>query len=264
MNRNLAAAKVAILSQIEYRLNFLVDAVGQPLLTSVVEAIMWTAIVSSLPGQMLGGFGREYYLSYALLANFVGRITQNWMFEFKMMEDIDTGRINSLLVRPISFYEFFLAQFMGYKLTVAAVSMAVPLIACRIFGGEIHFDRLPLVALLVLLFLVFAHTLSFCVACLAFFLNRAYSFTGIKNMAIWVLAGELIPLDLYPEPLKSWLLHLPFAAGVYIPVGYLTGRFESPLILSSFGSVLIGTILAGLLGSWLWQKGLRAYTGTGA
>jgi ABC-2 type transport system permease protein len=117
---------------------------------------------------------------------------------------------------------------------------------------------------LLLVYLVFVHTVSFCVACLAFFLNRTYSFTAIKNTAIWVLAGELIPLDLYPEPVKSLLIRSPFASGVYVPVGFITGRFGYDLMMTSLVSVLLGIAAVGLFAAWLWRAGLRVYSGTGA
>jgi ABC-2 type transport system permease protein len=113
-------------------------------------------------------------------------------------------------------------------------------------------------------YLIFVHTVSFSIACLAFFMNKAQAFTGIKNLAIWVLAGELVPLDLYPEPFRTWLLHSPFASGAYIPVGYITGRIGSGLFAQSFLSVTLGIAAMGLVAKVLWRSGVRAYAGTGA
>ena len=77
------------------------------------------AMLTGMGVETLGGFGREYYLGYTLWATFVGRITTNWMYEFMMLEQIETGRVNSILVRPISFYEFYLSQFVVAKLLAA-------------------------------------------------------------------------------------------------------------------------------------------------
>ncbi len=234
------------------------------MVSTAIEVTIWMALLSGMGLETLGGFGRESYLAYALWATFIGRITTSWMYEFQMMEQIDTGRINGLLTRPISFYEFYLSQFMGYKLICIVFSLGLPILACWIFSAPLHLDRLPLVLLMLLYFLVFVHTLSFTVACMAFFLNRIYSFTPIKNLLIWVLAGELIPLDLYPEPIRSWLLLSPFAAGVYYPVSYLTGRIGTEAFLQSFTGITIGLVVTGLLARVIWLRGLRVYTGTGA
>jgi ABC-2 type transport system permease protein len=168
------------------------------------------------------------------------------------------------LVRPISFFEFYLAQFMGYKSLVASTSLLFPVVTCWSFGLPFHPERLPLTLGLLVAFLLLTHTLSFTVASLAFFMNRAQSLTAIKNMAIWVLAGEMIPLDLYPEPLRGWLIWSPFSAGVYIPVGYLTGRIDTAQVQQSLISIAIWGAVAGLGSSMLWRRGVRSYTGTGA
>lgn len=245
-------------------MNFTIDALVQPILTGAIEVTLWMAILSGIGEQSLGGFGREYYLAYAIWANFVGRVTINWMYEFMMVEDVDLGRVNSILVRPISFYEFYLSQFMGYKILVATASFLVPIGVCLFFKAPLILDRLPIMIALLLLYLVFVHTLSFSVACLAFFLNRAYAFIGIKNLAIWVLSGELIPLDLYPEPFKTFLIHSPFASGVYIPVGFITGRIGYDLMWQAFATVSLSIAVVGLVAAFVWRRGLRAYTGTGA
>lgn len=242
----------------------MIDAVIQPTLSGVIEVTMWMAIIVGMGMETLGGYSREYYLSYAIFAVFVGRTTANWMYEFTMLNDIDSGKVNALLVRPISFYEFYLAQFMGYKIFVALASFTVPVAVCYWFNAPMMIERLPFMLAMILYYLVFAHTLSFCVACLAFYMNRATSITGLKNLAIWVLAGEMIPLDLYPEPLRTILIHSPFASGVYVPVGYITGRFGHDLALQSLLSITGGIVVTGLVGSFLWSRGVRSYTGTGA
>jgi ABC-2 type transport system permease protein len=264
LRRNLAAARLAVLSQLEYRINFAVDAVIQPVLTSAIEVTLWSAILTGMGGRSLGGFGREYYLAYALWANFMGRISTNWMYEFTMLDDIDTGKVNSILVRPISFYEYYLSQFLGYKLLCAFVALGIPAVACLVMKVPFHPERLPLMLVMLVFYLVFTHTLSFCVACMAFFMNRANALTGMKNLAIWVLAGELVPLDLYPEPLKTILMNSPFAAGVYLPVGYLTGRFGVEQMMHGFTSIAAGMIVVALLAFTMWRSGVRNYAGTGA
>ncbi len=222
------------------------------------------AIIAGMGLQTLGGFAPEYYLSYALWATFVGRATANWMYEFQMVDEIETGKVNAILVRPISFYEFYLSQFIGYKFLIVTVSFFIPVTVCLMLEAPFVPGRLPAALALILLYLVFTHTLSFCVACLAFHLNRVQALTGMKNLAIWILGGELIPLDLYPEPFKSFLIGSPFAAGIYLPVGYITGRFGPELMRQGFIGALSGLAVAGCVAALLWRQGVRAYTGTGA
>lgn len=257
-------ARLAILSQFEYRLNFLTDAVVQPTISAGIEVTLWWAIFHGAQMNSIGGFTSDYYLIYALWGAFFSRITTSWMYEYMMVDEIDSGRINAILTRPISFYEFYLGQFMGYKLICAGFSLLIPLVACLLISSPTDLSRLPLAALLALYYLFLVHTMSFAVASLAFFYNRIHSLPAAKNIILWVLSGELFPLDLVPEPWQSVLMMLPFASGVYVPVGYLTQRFDESLVLHGFVSVTGGILFFALVGSCLWSAGRRAYSGTGA
>jgi ABC-2 type transport system permease protein len=186
------------------------------------------------------------------------------MYEHRMISEIDTGSVNSILVRPISFYEFYLGQFIGYKVVGAAFSLSIPVMLTFFIDLPTYIWRLPLALLLVVFYLVFVHTLSFCVATSAFFFNRTHGFTAAKNIAIWVLAGEIFPLDLAPEPFRGWMIALPFSSGVFVPVGYLVGRVGIAEVQAAFVSVTISLIVVGFFAYVLWWSGRRVYSGTGA
>ena len=262
--RNLAFSELAIVSNLEYRFNFFIDAFMQPMISVGIEVLLWFAIFKTAGTLQIGGFTQEYYLAYSVWAPFLGRIAVSWMYESMMVEEVASGSINVVLTRPISFYEYYLSQMMGYKVITTALSLLVPLIASYYFKLPVQFERIPLALLLVIYYLFLVHTLSFIVATFAFFLTRIRSFTLVKNLILWLLAGELIPIDLMPSFLSKVLLWLPFSAGVYTPVAYITGRVDAGLMLQSFISVTISLVVFCLFSHWFWKKGLREYTGTGA
>lgn len=248
----------------EYRANYFTDVIVQPVASTLIELTLWCAVFASTGGASVGGFGREYYLSYAIWAAFVSRVTSNWMYEFKMIAEVESGTVNTILVRPTSFYEYYLSQFLGYKLSTLFFSVLVPVLAVKLWGLPSELSRLPAVLALVFCYLILLHTLSFAIACLAFQLNRVGSLTVAKNLCLWVLSGELFPLDLLPEPLKSTVISLPFSSAVYLPVGYLTGRIGSDVFAHGFISVGCGILVVGVAARIVWGWGIVRYTGTGA
>lgn len=264
IRRNFAFAKLAIVSNLEYRLNYFVDAIVQPTLTTCIEMLLWYAVFKSAATTEIAGFSKEYYLSYALWAAFFARICTSWMYEYRMIQEIDSGSVNSLLTRPMTFYEYYFSQLMGYKFITTLCSMMVPLLAVMIFDLPTQFSRLPLAFALEFYYLILVHSISFVIAASAFYLNKVYAFTGAKNLALWLFTGELFPLDLMPEPMRSLVIALPFSAGVYVPVGYLTGRLDISSIGNSFVSITVALVLVNALGLWLWRRGVNIYAGTGA
>lgn len=262
--RNLAFSELAIVSNLEYRFNFFIDAFVQPLITVGIELLMWFAIFQTANTLEIGGFTRDNYLAYGVWAPFLGRIAVSWMYESMMVEEVASGSINVILTRPISFYEYYLSQLMGYKIITTILSMIAPLLVTYFFDLPVHYSRLPLAISLVFYYLFLVHTLSFVISTFAFYMTRVRSLTLVKNLTLWLLAGELVPIDLMPPAIAKILLLSPFPAGVYTPVAYITGRAGSDLVLQSFISVTVSIFFAVILGTVLWRKGLQSYTGTGA
>jgi ABC-2 type transport system permease protein len=253
-----------MVSQLEYRANLITDAVVQPCITAGVEVALWSAIFVGAGISQLGGRPVGDYLAYALWAAFFSRATANWMYEFRMVNEIDTGSVNAILVRPISFFEYYLGQFMGYKFLTGGISFIPPLLCAIVFQMPVHFDRVVAAVGMSVFYLFFVHTLSFAVASLAFFFNRTHMFTVAKNIIIGMLTGEIIPLDLAPAPFKDILIALPFSSSVFLPVGYITGRVNGETFARGFISIGVGIMVAGLLSTVLWNSGRKRYSGTGA
>lgn len=245
-------------------MNYVTDAIFQPVVTATVEVALWFALFAGLEGGTLAGYGRDNYLAYAIWASFVSRIAISWMYEYKMIEDIANGGVNSSLARPMSFYEYYFSQLMGYKVMTTAVSFLVPVSVILFFGLDTNWSRLPMALLLVFFYLVLIHAMSFCVANTAFFLTKVDSFTASKNIMLMLFTGEYFPLDLLPSPWKEWFIALPFSSAVYVPVGYVLGRVGFDGILRGFASVTVGIAVFSIVGAVMWRAGLKRYTGTGA
>ena len=240
------------------------DAALQPVLTAGVECALWAGIFGASGAQTIGGFPRSSYLAYALWTPFFARAAANWMYEFRMTEDVSSGAVNATLSRPISFYEFYLGQFMGYKLLTTALSLIPALAAVALLDTPTRLERLPLALALAGFYLVLAHTISFSIAAIGFYLNNVHSVTVAKNISLWMLTGELFPLDLAPEPLRSFLMAMPFSSACYRPVGFLIGRIGYRELGIGFLNVAIGLAVFGAIARALWIGGRKRYSGTGA
>lgn len=264
IKRNLAFGRLGIQTNLEYRFNFFIDAFVQPAMTGGIEIFLWFALFTALKTETLNGFTKDSYLAYVIWSSFIARVAISWMYEHLMMDEIETGSINAIILRPMTFFEYYLSQLIGYKIITYFLSCLVPVAITYYFDLPTKLDRFFVVTLLVFYYLIFIHTLSFLTACLAFFLNRVRSFTLAKNFTIYIVSGELFPLDILPTFWKNLFLNLPFASGVYIPVGYLTGRIEIDMVVRGFYTVTVGLLVALVASYFVWRKGLGSYSGTGA
>jgi ABC-2 type transport system permease protein len=234
-----------------------------PLCYFLVEAAFWTGLIEASGSELLAGFPARYYVGYFLyLVLQLGSV--NWRFERAMIAEINSGAVNALLLRPSSFYEYHLGQLLGQKLITALVMSPVIVLIAWIWDLPFHAERLPIALLMGICYVIILFSLHFAVAAMAFFFDHVYSLNNTKNMIIWFLTGELMPLDLLPSPIREWVIALPFSSGIYLPAAYLSGRIGTDAFLQGFISLAVGGVFFGLLARFTWKKGLRRYAGTGA
>jgi ABC-2 type transport system permease protein len=123
-------------------------------------------------------------------------------------------------------------------------------------GPPPHPEALPLVLPAILM----AWILDFCIVALiglmAFVLEDVSAFEWIYSKLVLVLGGVLIPLDFFPEWLRSLALSLPFAYTTYAPARLFID--PSPAIAVQ----LLGAQAAWLVGlavvlSFVFARGMR-------
>lgn len=261
--RNLAYLKLGVRARLEYRLNFVLDILIGPCVQFLIEAAFWLGCFQIAGLKEIGSFTAPQYLAY-LLWLMLQFGAANWRFERAMILEINSGQVNAHLVRPGSFYEFQLGQFLSFKLTTLALSVPLLLTLAHLWDLPLLAERLPLALLMGLCYLLFIHTLNVAVSSLAFFFDHVYSLNTTKNMLLWFLTGEIVPLDLFPPMVSKWLILLPSSCGVYLPAAYISGRIDASVFHLGFLSLGLGIFFMSLFARSLWKLGLRSYGGTGA
>lgn len=263
LKRNLACIRLGIASRTTYPIDFFMAIAVIPLCSFLVEAAFWTGLITASGNELLAGFPAPYYVGYFLYI-ILQLGSMNWRFERTMIAEINSGAVNALLLRPSSFFEYHLGLLLGQKLiTACAMAPVVTLIAWW-WNLPFHADRLPAVLFMGICYVILLFSLHFAVASMAFFFDNVYSLNNTKNMIIWVLTGELMPLDLLPSSIREYVIALPFSSGIYLPAAYLSGRIGTDVFMRGFISLAVGGLCFGLLARFIWKQGLRRYSGTGA
>jgi ABC-2 type transport system permease protein len=234
-----------------------------PLCYFLVEAAFWSGLIASSGNSTLGNFAVRDYLGY-FLYTLLQLGSMNWRFERAMIAEINSGAVNALLLRPSSFFEYHLGLLLGQKLITAVVMLPVIAGIARAWDLPFHAERVPMVLLMGFSYVILLFSLHFAVAAMAFFFDNVYSLNNSKNMIVWILTGDLMPLDLLPSPMREWVIALPFSCGVYRPAAYLSGRIELEDFMAGFISLAVSAVIFGLLARLVWERGLRRYGGTGA
>lgn len=224
-------------------------------------SVVWIAVGRSAQGvtQLQPAQLVSYYLASATLfglSNF-----HIWFVE----EDIKLGGLSKLLIKPVSpFWMYFCQQASATSLELLVKAIVFIPVIMWLGGGVVPAPNLIL--FLAYLPIVFYCSFSylFALSTLSFWLTEVYALRWGWFGILRFISGVWVPLSLFPEAWQRVSFYLPFAHLVYTPAQLLRGAIDIQFALQGLGVLLAWSIFFTWLRTWLWQRGLLAYEGTGA
>ena len=184
-----------------------------------------------------GGYDVTDALTYAWLAQAMIMTVAVWNggTTDDVAERIRTGDVAIDLYRPVSFLGWFLAGDLGraaYHLLTRGIAPTV--IGALLF--DLRAPSSPLAAVAFLVSVVLGVVVSFgirmLVACSAFWLLDQSGVLMASALLSMFFSGLTVPLVLFPEPLRSIALALPWAAFIQVPADIWLGQREGWAILT--------------------------------
>jgi ABC-2 type transport system permease protein len=252
-----------VMTTIEYRAAFLIymiNIVASP----VISLLVWLTV--SEQGVQLP-YSRGQFVTYYVLLSVVSMLTSTWLAPF-VAEQIRLGGLSPWLLRPAPYIANFISNNVGEK--IIKLPLLLPLIAlvALFFRADLHLPADPLAWLLFALALPLAATvaflLDFVIGSLAFWMQDVKGLIRLKNLVGAFLAGQFIPLALFPPRFAGLLEAQPFRYTLSFPLEVVTGSLTPAAMARGF-AWQVGYCL-GLWGCYrlLWRYGLRSYAATGA
>ena len=181
----------------------------------------------------------------------------------ELQDKIRTGAIAYDLCRPLGLYGYYYARILAQKLT-GSVLRALPMLVFAALLPEGWGLCLP-ASLPALLLALFALVLGlFCVSALE---NITMAFTmrtldprgmqAMLNMLMMVLAGNVLPLTLFPDRWQRVITLLPYAQLLDTPIRLYTGEYAAGTAPQALLIQICWTAALILLGRLLWRSNQR-------
>ncbi len=236
------------------------------IITDTVPAItlplMWLAAYGGR--NEINGFTRTgivaYYLAMSVCSNLV------FAHPWEIARDIKDGRLSIYLTRPFSYQSFTFASNLSWRLvrTVLFVPFfGVILLMLRHYLSWGNFNLGPQLWLSVVL----AHILSFQIAwilgLMAFYLVEISGVYEFWYMIGAFLAGQMAPLALLPDAVRTLAEFLPFSYVISFPVLVFLGRMTQEGYINGLVHQVGWFIFLWFAGRVVWQAGLKRYTAVG-
>ena len=252
-------------SAMEYRMDFILGMVSAawPIF---IQYFLWKCIYGGTGQQSLFGFSYAQMVAYVIIANIVQRLIRTG-FEYEMNDDIKNGGLDKFMVRPVGYFQYRMATFVGSKAAqflVILLVMAAALVAVNHFYGlviaplNVLFFLLSLMMAFVLNFIVF-----FCVGMLAFTLTEIGFFFEAVRIVFIAMSGGIFPLDVFGGNVVAVMNWLPFKYTVNFPVDVLSGRVAGPDVPLGLLIQVAWIAVLSFLSLRLWNAGIKKYVAAG-
>jgi ABC-2 type transport system permease protein len=181
-------------------------------------------------------------------------------------KDIKEGKLVSYLLKPYSYFwhKFFLE--IPYRLLQGFFGVIIFIITSMI-GTSFIFSSDTIVILLSLIVIILAlfvgFTYKMIIGLWAFWFLDIWGVYQVTEVCMLIFAGFVLPLDLYPDWLKTVSLLTPFPYMIYFPIMSIQGKFVIYELLNIIGRQLLWLGILKFLYSLFWNKGLKKFTGVG-
>jgi ABC-2 type transport system permease protein len=240
----------------QYRSTIVLSAITAAAATAL-QVFLWREVYAG--GSAPAGLPFAHLTSYIVLAQILGMLHTNRIDEL-IAGEVYRGDIAVSLVRPVN-YAFSCLAVNLPTAAVGALLAGVPVLA-----GFSLFASLPvptaanlgLFAVAVLLSVVLAFQINFLVGLAAFVTTNTWGIRTIKNALVAFLAGQIIPLALFPPDVLTVLRLLPFQGLIDSPLRLLLGGYDDGADAGRILAVQAGwVLLLSAIMTLAWRRSLR-------
>jgi ABC-2 type transport system permease protein len=227
----------------------------------LVYLLVWSTAAGEEP---VGGLSRGEMVGYYVVLILVNQLTfstNNWT----MGDGIRYGRMNFLLVRPLSPIYDALASEAAVKVVFMTFALPLAAILALLLHPEMHVTWGNALAFLPALVLAWAlrWLWGYWLALLSFWATRADALLSLQESLVFLIGGQVAPTLLLPDLLQGAARALPFRYMAAFPVEVLAGQLTPAEIGAGLAIQTTWLGVALLLFVALWRAGLRRYSAVG-
>ena len=205
-------------------------------------------------GSSMAGFTLQDAISYTWVTQSLISIGAGWIDTRDLMGTIRSGDVVSDLMRPWSFYGYWLSRSLGERIFNLLIRASLTyLIGVLYFRAYIPApDEALAFAAAISLAMLVSFAFNFLINLTAFWLIDSGGVLLIANVVLQFFSGFLLPLAFFPAPLAALARLLPFQAITGLPAQVFLGQIKGvalveTLLLQAFWALALGGLAALML-----------------
>ncbi len=256
--------RLSIADAIQYRVESAIYFLYE-MMPPIMMAFVWLAVYQDQA--TVAGYALSEMLAYTI-GVMVLRGTVTLHVEWALDHEIRQGLLSTQLIRPFNYWAFLFADAIAWRFVRLLFTVPV-LIGClywlgpELRGITVPLERLPALAISIMLAYVVCFYLKLCLGFIGFWTNDIMGITTLYEVVAGVLGGILLPIALLPEWLQTIARLLPIQAVYSVPLGIMLGKSEGADPWFGIALQLGWIVVLWALATVLWRAGLRQYESVG-
>ncbi|MFZ5989702.1 MAG: ABC transporter permease [Bacillota bacterium] len=238
-------------NNIVYRIDYFAGVINT-LIIIFVNISIWKAIYEE--EEVFGGVQFRVLMTYIVLGFLIQCIFM--MDEYLVESKVKSGLISSDLLKPISFRLYLFSYNLG-TLIFRLVMQLLPtlLIAIVVFGLLPPFSVSMAVYFIISVTLGYLvlYNLNFIIWVSSFWFYFTFSLITIKDAAVMIFSGALLPLWFMPQWLVDFIKFTPFDSIYFTPISIYLGQMPRDEIIMSMTRQGIWILILFCIGQVLWK-----------
>ncbi|ANW21769.1 hypothetical protein BB341_02195 [Streptomyces clavuligerus] len=218
---------------------------------------LWTTLFEGRDA--IGGMSQDTFLLYITIVNLQSWVFTNVSVHQYVYQRVRTGEVVFDLMRPVGFLPQLMAHMAGAHLFMAlSVLVALPVVFwVGTLGAPASATAFALYLPSFLAGYVISVLLALLLALVAFWTVETSGFTVLYQLINQFFAGTMLPVSLFPEPLRILAALLPFQSTGYVPATVYVGRLEGGDALRAFAVQGLWILLLSLAVAAVWRRARR-------
>lgn len=266
MNKYLSVFKISFQQEFVYRINFIMWRVRN-LLRFFLVFFLWDTVFSD-PNRVLFGYDRSMILTYV----FGLLIIRGFVFSARSFEaagEISRGDLSNYLVKPLSYFKYWLSRDMSSKVLNLVFAVFETIILFLILKPPFFVQKDPvfligfLFALILATFIYFV--MLFLTSSIPFWVPEAGwgAHFLVSVILVEFLSGALFPLDVLPGVIQKIINYTPFPYLLFFPIQIYLGKISGPLMFRGILVSLFWAVILWIIFNSVWKRGLKVYQAHG-
>jgi ABC-2 type transport system permease protein len=250
-----------------YRANFFLEIFGMMALFGAI-LFLWISVYANSAGGIVGGYTLSEMLTYIVGGAFLSSIVMSTTQGDEIDQEINEGLVSNYLLKPLNVSLYWFSRDISRKILTTffgIISFIILFYAARNFllpPASLVMFAASVIFVIMGMFLHFE--IFYITAVASFWLGRTWGFRFAIRVIMEIATGAVIPLSLIPGLGGDILRFLPFKFLVYFPLQIYLGKFSASEIANEFLQFIAWIFFLGIAAWYLWRRGIKNYTASGA